>query len=91
MCTAKSRGEQEVNQIGWKIMSAIDQSLSRVTSHPGLGILSCAGVNVLIGANGAGKSNLSDSSSLNRLIGQKLQLTVAVDGGLGDILFMGQR
>ena len=49
-------------------------------------------VNVLIGANGAGKSNfVSFFRFLHELIEQRLQIHVATDGGADASLFLGPR
>jgi predicted ATPase len=49
-------------------------------------------LNVLIGANGAGKSNFVEFFSLLReLIGQRLELTVERIGGADRLLFMGPK
>ncbi len=49
-------------------------------------------LNVLIGANGAGKSNFVDFFRLLRdLIDQKLQLSVATQGGADSYLYLGPR
>src|SRR5664279_3764050 len=48
--------------------------------------------NVLIGSNGAGKSNFVGFFRLLRsLIQQRLQLVLAVDGGAEALLFMGSK
>jgi predicted ATPase len=49
-------------------------------------------LNVLIGANGAGKSNFVGFFRLLReLIDQKLQLAVAIEGGADACLYMGPK
>ena len=54
--------------------------------------LELSAVNVLIGANGAGKSNfVSFFRLLHELIEQRLQIHVATDGGANASLFLGPR
>ncbi len=49
-------------------------------------------VNVLIGANGAGKSNfVSFFRRLHELIEQRLQTTIAIEGGSDGLLFLGPK
>ncbi len=50
------------------------------------------GLNLLIGANGAGKSNFLKALSLvNAIVEKKLQLWVGREGGADDILYFGQK
>lgn len=49
-------------------------------------------LNLLIGANGAGKSNFIKALTLlNTLIEKKLQLWIGREGGIDDILYFGQK
>lgn len=49
-------------------------------------------INVLIGANGSGKSNfISLFQSMNRLVNQGMQRYVAQSGGADQILFMKEK
>lgn len=54
--------------------------------------LSFKDINILIGANGAGKSNLiSFFSLLNRIIDKNLQSTIARSGGADNLLYFGRK
>jgi predicted ATPase len=71
-----------LNQITIKGFKSI-KSLERLPLH---------GLNLLIGANGAGKSNfLKALSLLNTIVEKKLQLWVGREGGADEILYFGQK
>ncbi len=75
---------------GGQVSDIKSLSISGYKSIRSLDSLPLGSLNVLIGANGAGKSNfISFFRFLREIVEQRLQLTVAKEGGIDRLLYLG--